>query len=91
VAASIHRKFGKGRDPFYKTRQADYRCHEGDARRQLSEVAMEHLLELLRPYVTADDYAITNKKVFLRTVADRIYDDIGPAVQIPAPKRKKDK
>jgi hypothetical protein len=32
VCASLHRKYCKGRDPFYKTRQADFVRHEKRAR-----------------------------------------------------------
>lgn len=36
VCASIHREYGKGKDPFYKTRQADFTKHENDARARLT-------------------------------------------------------
>lgn len=35
VCASIHREYAKGKDPFYKTRQADFVRHENTARRAL--------------------------------------------------------
>ena len=35
VAASIHREYAKGKDPFFTTRQADYRKHEKAAREKL--------------------------------------------------------
>lgn len=36
VCASIHREYAKGKDPFFKTRQADFTKHESDARAQLN-------------------------------------------------------
>jgi hypothetical protein len=35
VCASLHREYCKGKDPFYKTRQADFLKHETDARAAL--------------------------------------------------------
>jgi len=37
ACASLHRKYCKGKDPFYKTRQADFVRHETDARAALKE------------------------------------------------------
>lgn len=42
VCASIHREFAKGKDPFFKTRQADFVRHENDARAALSEAKQTH-------------------------------------------------
>lgn len=41
VAASIHREYCRGRDPFYKTRQADYARHEAEARAKLRALMEE--------------------------------------------------
>jgi hypothetical protein len=38
VCASLHRKFGKGRDAVFKTRQADYVKHEQEARAKYLEL-----------------------------------------------------
>lgn len=38
VCASIHREYGNGRDPFYKTRQADFVKHENEARAKYREL-----------------------------------------------------
>lgn len=35
VCASIHRQYANGKDPFYKTRQADFTKHENDAKEKL--------------------------------------------------------
>lgn len=35
VCASIHREYAKGKDPLFKTRQADFVRHEGAARAAL--------------------------------------------------------
>jgi hypothetical protein len=35
ICASIHREYAKGKDPFYKTRQADFQRHEADARARM--------------------------------------------------------
>jgi hypothetical protein len=32
VCASLHREYCKGKDPFFKTRQADFIKHENEAR-----------------------------------------------------------
>ena len=32
VCASLHREYCKGKDPFFKTRQADFVKHENEAR-----------------------------------------------------------
>lgn len=36
VCASIHREYAKGKDPFFKTRQADFVRHEAAARAALT-------------------------------------------------------
>lgn len=41
VCASIHREYAKGRDPFYKTRQADYVKAQEAARIQALRAAQE--------------------------------------------------
>jgi hypothetical protein len=41
VCASIHRKYAKGKDPFFKTRQADFVRHAEDARQKLDEVKIK--------------------------------------------------
>jgi len=38
VCASIHRRYARGRDPFFKTRQGDYVKHENAARAALAKV-----------------------------------------------------
>jgi hypothetical protein len=35
VCASLHREYCQGKDPFYKTRQADFVRHENKARERL--------------------------------------------------------
>lgn len=35
VCASIHREYAKGKDPVFKTRQADFIRHEKEAREKL--------------------------------------------------------
>lgn len=35
VCASMHEEYCKGRDPFFTTRQSDFKRHEEDARRKL--------------------------------------------------------
>lgn len=37
VCASLHREYCKGKDPFFKTRQADFARHADDARKRFSE------------------------------------------------------
>lgn len=34
VCASLHREYCKGKDPFFKTRQADFTRHENEARKK---------------------------------------------------------
>ena len=36
VCASIHREYGKGKDPFFNTRQGDFVKHANDARAMLA-------------------------------------------------------
>lgn len=36
ICASIHREYAKGKDPFFKTRQADFTKHENDARAKIT-------------------------------------------------------
>ena len=36
VCASIHREYGKGKDPFFNTRQGDFVKHANDARTMLA-------------------------------------------------------
>lgn len=36
VCASIHREYGKGKDPFFSTRQGDFVKHANDARAMLA-------------------------------------------------------
>ena len=36
VCASIHREYGKGKDPFFNTRQGDFVKHANDARAKLA-------------------------------------------------------
>lgn len=36
VCASIHREYAKGRDPFFKTRAADFEKHLAAAREQVA-------------------------------------------------------
>ena len=38
VCASIHREYGKGKDPFFNTRQGDFVKHANDARAMLAAV-----------------------------------------------------
>ena len=37
VCASIHREYGKGKDPFFNTRQGDFVKHANDARAMLAK------------------------------------------------------
>jgi hypothetical protein len=41
VCASLHREYCEGRDPFYKTRQADFVKHANDARNYHAALAMQ--------------------------------------------------
>lgn len=41
VCASLHRQYCKGRDPFFKTRQADFTKHENDAREHFNQQERE--------------------------------------------------
>ena len=44
VCASLHREYAKGRDPFFKIRQEDFKKHEEEARSELLalEAAAQH-------------------------------------------------
>lgn len=38
VCASIHREYAKGKDPLFKTRQADFEKHLATAREQIARL-----------------------------------------------------
>ena len=41
VCASLHLEYCKGRDPFFKTRQADYLSHASECRKKHKRVLKE--------------------------------------------------